>query len=97
VSLRTAILTASVLVLATASPGLMAAERVDDATAKRAVTEYNKNAEERKKVVCKRVRQTGSHFKTRLCRTREQWDDMRATAQDQADKLSRGTTGNTGS
>ncbi len=34
-----------------------------------------------RRVVCKRVRETGTHFRRRVCLTKERWDKMQDDAQ----------------
>ncbi len=59
----------------------VAAPRPDEETVQKALAQHNAQAAEPDKVVCKRVRQTGTHFKRRVCFKRAEWDRMREDAQ----------------
>lgn len=66
------------LVLAAASAS---AARPDDEAVDKAVLQHNAQAAEPDKVVCKRIRQTGTHFKRRICQKQRDWDHLREEAQ----------------
>ncbi len=64
-----------VVILTLAASVTFAAE-IDDEAVDKAVLKHNAQAAEPDKVVCKRVRQTGSHFKRRICQKQRQWDRL---------------------
>ena len=49
------------------------------------------NKELGEKLVCKTVQKTGSQFKTKVCRTKKEVKNERTVAQDELDKIRRGT------
>ncbi|MEZ5560523.1 MAG: hypothetical protein R3E86_18520 [Pseudomonadales bacterium] len=53
-----------------------------DAEAETAVATYNATVEDPDKVICRKIQQTGSHFKKRVCYKRREWDEMTRAAQD---------------
>ncbi len=61
--------------------GAAFAAQYDDETIDKAVEQHNAQAAERDKIVCKRIRQTGTHFKTRVCQKQGDWDYLREEAQ----------------
>ena len=41
-----------------------------------------RNPDSPHKIICKRVKQTGTHFKQRTCKTRQEWTEMSARSED---------------
>ncbi len=68
---------ATILVVAAAA----ATARPGEETVDKAVLQHNAQAAEPDKIVCKRIRQTGSHFRTKICHKQRDWDHLREEAQ----------------
>ena len=44
------------------------------------------------KVVCKRIKETGTHFKRKVCHTQRVWDAQKKAAQEAAQRLNQNST-----
>ncbi len=57
-----------------------------DAELDQAISEHNETATAKEKIVCKYERETGSHFKTKVCRTVAQMEEDREDARKMLDR-----------
>ncbi len=64
---------------------LIAADGVERRRADATAAAMDKSADP-ERVRCRRMQVTGSHFPKRICRTRREWDAMRAAASDMMEK-----------
>ena len=69
-------------------------EKKTEASFEEKVTAYNKDKNDKEKVICRREKKTGSHFSRRRCVTAAQAKREREDAQEALQRASRGT--NTG-